>query len=517
MNNSENILATLAKTYTNDEIKQLIFKKYLATTSDGNIHIITKSDAGNINENVIYHSKDDGFGNLYNFELVKFTDFFEKKKKDFEPESTKVLYESVEKNEKKKVSKKTVVRDKDTHYTEKVYNTITTTKEIPDGTITTIVKTKEKIAKKFKLKDVEYDGKKYCVGKVKYQKNDSDKKKYYLFIISAEDKDKINEYTWHYKPAGDYIGHTLYVAHEIRKTLYLHNAVMDKLTFDGKSQSETVDHINRCGRDNRRENLRFASQANQNYNQKKRDRDIDLSEYGIDSNNIPRCIWLQKESKGDEKDKYLRFVVEIPGINYKGKNKIEWKTTKSEKYSLEAKLEMAKKFINTLFDKFPQLYNRGIITEYTPEQIEKMREFNDIIKLSGYPQEIINANLIEIPTKQKKYLDINYEFENDIDTEAVKNFNPEDEINEEKTTKRKFGANMPTINGELLKSLPKYTYFSATTDKQGCKFTIDRHPGLIAIGKKTWSTTTSKGVSVEDKYSVFLEKLAELDKAVSDK
>ena len=48
---------------------------------------------------------------------------------------------------------------------------------------------------------------------------------------------------------------------------------MNKLTFEGKGQQHTIDHINRIGTDNRKVNLReVTTQTAQNFNQKKRDR-----------------------------------------------------------------------------------------------------------------------------------------------------------------------------------------------------------------------------------------------------
>ena len=71
---------------------------------------------------------------------------------------------------------------------------------------------------------------------------------------------------------------------------------MNKLTFEGKGQQHSVDHINRVGRDNRKENLRMAtSQSAQNFNTKKRERKIELPEdCDITPDMIPRNIWYMK-------------------------------------------------------------------------------------------------------------------------------------------------------------------------------------------------------------------------------
>jgi len=47
---------------------------------------------------------------------------------------------------------------------------------------------------------------------------------------------------------------------------------MDRLEHNGRGQTESIDHINRIGLDNRKENLRLLSQSRQNCNQKRKPR-----------------------------------------------------------------------------------------------------------------------------------------------------------------------------------------------------------------------------------------------------
>jgi len=165
------------------------------------------------------------------------------------------------------------------------------------------------------------------------------------FIIDADDFDKVKERAWHLS-SGKYIGSTFYLDGGIKLELYLHNLIMNKITFDGKGTKESVDHINRNGLDNRKENLRIISQSEQNMNQSKKKRNITLPlDSGIKSEDIPKHIWYIKANglHGD------RFAVEFKTEN------ICMKTTSSKKISLINKLEDAKKILNELYLVYPTL------------------------------------------------------------------------------------------------------------------------------------------------------------------
>ena len=62
-----------------------------------------------------------------------------------------------------------------------------------------------------------------------------------------------------------------------------------------------------------------------------------------------------------------------------------------------------------------------------------------------------------------------------------------------------------------MKQIPKYCYFKPETEKRGCKFVIDRHPKLLEKEIRTWSTTESKKISINDKFNLLLDKLKEFD------
>jgi hypothetical protein len=188
------------------------------------------------------------------------------------------------------------------------------------------------------------------------------------FIIDADDFDKVKERAWHLS-SGKYIGSTFYLDGGIKLELYLHNLIMNKITFDGKGTKESVDHINRNGLDNRKENLRIISQSEQNMNQSKKKRNITLPlDSGIKPEDIPKHIWYIK-ANGFHGD---RFAVEFKTEN------ICIKTTSSKKISLISKLEDAKKILNELYLVYPTLNP----TYYETQINELNKSFSDILRIT---------------------------------------------------------------------------------------------------------------------------------------
>lgn len=208
---------------------------------------------------------------------------------------------------------------------------------------------------------ISYNNKDYVVGSILH--NDI----LVEFVFDREDYDVISQRSWHIV-SNNYIGSAYFCSDGKRRELYLHNLVMGKLEFNGKGQKESVDHINRNGLDNRKENLRIITQSQQNINQVKKKRNVILPENcGIQSDDIPKHIWYMR-AQGQHGD---RFAIEFKTEG------VCWKTTSSKAVSLQNKLEQAKVKLGELYAQYPHLN-----PSYEDNKIKELNEsFTSIIKL----------------------------------------------------------------------------------------------------------------------------------------
>jgi len=352
--------------------------------------------------------------------------------------------------------------------------------------ISTKRKTTTKTKKELNHEIINYKDKQYIVCCIPF--NDVHK----IFVIDFDKKDQVINKAWHYMQDGSYIGHTIYIEN-VKKELYLHNFIMDKLTFNGKGQQHTIDHINRIGTDNRKCNLREVNtQSAQNFNQKKRDRKIELpTDCGIELNQIPKNIYYGKPS-GQHGD---FFYIELKGIQSLCPNgkKFNWKSTKSKSVNLKLKLQQTIDKLIELKHLHPEL--ETIIHDTTTE-IERnnlILEYNEIISLSHYPKFVIDDNL--------------HSLENIIDINVIEQNNELSNIKLIKNSGHKTN-NLPIDCGITIDQIPKYCYFKPETTTRGCKFVIDKDPRLNV---RCWSTSESKKVSIGDKFNQLLAKLEELN------
>lgn len=356
-----------------------------------------------------------------------------------------------------------------------------------------ILKVKIKKIKKINNCDVELNNKKYSVCCVKY------KEEYKLFIIDYDKKEDVINKSWHFMNEGKYISNTCYY-NNVSKQLYLHNFVMDKLTFEGKGQQRTVDHINRHGLDNRIENLRFVeSQSDQNYNQQLRDRTIELPEdSGLTAKDMPKNVWY-----GKPMDKHGEFFCfELKGLSFIDGGKIIKKSSKSTKISLKDKLQQIKLIIENLKKEYPDLQHILLSDDSDINRSKLHKEYNDIIKLSSFDKQIIEDNIITFTS------------------EIIQNIEYERENIQKQVSLKESGKktnNLPLECGITMDMIPKYCYYKPESEKRGCKFLIERHPTLVKNNLRQVSTTESKTVSIMDKFNCLLEIVDKLNKLSNDK
>ena len=210
--------------------------------------------------------------------------------------------------------------------------------------------------------EVTYNNKDYVVGSLK-SKNDM-----VQFVFDKDDYDKVKDKSWH-RASNAYISHGVIVEGK-KKELYLHNVVMNRLDHTGKGSTETVDHINRNGLDNRKENLRILTQTGQNLNQKRKERRVELPEtFPIKADDIPKHVWYIKPN-GSHGERF--------GIDFKTEN-IKWKTTSAKDVSIQEKLQLAKEQLKQFYILYPHLNPDN---EHNKLELDTLtREYDDIIKL----------------------------------------------------------------------------------------------------------------------------------------
>jgi hypothetical protein len=182
---------------------------------------------------------------------------------------------------------------------------------------------------------------------------------------------------------------------------------------------------------------------------------------------IPNGFWIASE------DTTKGAIVVVDMKRYKRNGKIlHFKSTSSKKYSLIFKREHAKKFV------------RWIMEIYTDiKEVYMAEEYNeDISELSPCEVELY---------KQCKFSD---PFTAD-----------------KKASGRNLTSNLPPDCGVKLEDIPKYCYYTPASEQRGDKFVIDKHPKLVATGKRQWSTTGSKNVTTLEKFTALLNQIKEIE------
>jgi hypothetical protein len=184
--------------------------------------------------------------------------------------------------------------------------------------------------------EVAYEGRTYIAGFL------SSVGELYPFVFDKEDEEKVIGRAWH-RMTRAYVA-TEETIDEVLRVVYLHNLIMNRATFAGKGQTETVDHISRNGFDNRKENLRILSQTEQNINQGRKPRTATLPP-GINPNDIPRHIWYVKPNGAHGP----RFAIEFKSEG------LLWRSSSSHAIPLSEKLAAAKAKLAEFYTQFPHL------------------------------------------------------------------------------------------------------------------------------------------------------------------
>ena len=236
------------------------------------------------------------------------------------------------------------------------------------------------------------------------------------------------------------------------------------------SEKLTVDHINEFKLDNRRENLRSATQSEQNANRKARSDKLpppsELIEAGVTE--LPKYVrWDNSEKK---------FVIEKhPALLAQELKKPYMSGTKSRKLTVLQKYQ-------DILHKLDEL-NTQLPDDYLVFKSNKHKLANEYLTVTNIIRAMYNKEPLPL-----------------IDKNPVQPIVPSS-----KTVKgRRSVLVLPEGCGVNIEDVPKHCYYRKGNDKRGDCFIIERHPGL-PVAKRTWQTTSSKDVTTKQKFDLMME------------
>jgi hypothetical protein len=335
------------------------------------------------------------------------------------------------------------------------------------------------------FEDVQYNGKSYCVCYIPIREC--------LFVIDSEDKDKIKSVN---VSSNNYIR---------CQDGYIHRLIINAGGYTGKNP---VDHINRIPRDNRKENLRITTNSENVRNRNKMKRNLDLPEgCGIDPQDIPKNIWYMKDEGTGPNKHGERWCLEIKGLpKDKFKNgEIVWKSTSNRDISLKVKLEQTIQKLNELIVLYSEIKMATASGDNDKDRENLVNSFNEILRLSKYPKEIIEKNLVVFKTDI-----VSLDTSDEIKSSATKSL-----LIQKSGKKKEYDFPIDFDYSQL--EVPKYVSYRKATLKRGDFFIIENHPNLKKHKNKLGNTMTeissrsSKLIPTSEKYEEILSYLKSLE------
>jgi hypothetical protein len=175
---------------------------------------------------------------------------------------------------------------------------------------------------------------------------------------------------------------------EIIREVYMHDLV---LKLNKLYTSYPTLHINRLGIDNRKINLMPDTLDKETTkNIKKKERIINLTGSGIQSNDIPSYVWYLKESDSHGE----RFMVNVGDI--------KWKSSSSKTLSLRYKLEETKKYLRHLKNIRPDLFtDYSMNGDLNEEGKTMLKSFINVSRLAGFNNLSMLSNKTDIYLREK--------------------------------------------------------------------------------------------------------------------
>ncbi len=223
-----------------------------------------------------------------------------------------------------------------------------------------------------------YNDNKYTIIKIPYKKTTIP----VILDKDIYDKIKTKDYNWNIMPNG-----TLYT--NIKdNTLYLHEIVY--YLKNNRKNNRPIIHLNKIGLDNRYENI-IEDTTNKDIkkNLNKKARTIQLKE--IDVSKLPSFVWYLKsdDSHGE------RFQINLGDI--------KWKSTSSDKLSLNYKLEETKKYLRQYKEKNPvQFKIYSMNSDLNESGIKLKNDFYNILKNINMNFQYSNTSNTDILLKENK-------------------------------------------------------------------------------------------------------------------
>lgn len=274
------------------------------------------------------------------------------------------------------------------------------------------------------------------------------------------------------------------------------------------SRKESVDHINVVTYDNREVNLRPASETLQQLNKNRDSRNVTIAN-GTMVTLPPFIQYMTTHGKhNDRLEIHLKCIKHAKIFDTTIVNgSYRWKGTSNKNVGFNFKLKEALKQLDRIAAAYTDLGTlRG--DSVTAEAKNTLRrEFNEILKLSGFPPREIKTMLV---------LSLNIATGDDIQLDDSDN----DDFDEMETL-RQYGRKrvkslLPTECKFNESAIPKYcSYYRANHLGRSDRFVIDRHPTLMRAGKR--NLAFGSGESTDAKFALMMKAMRDLDNGIIPK
>lgn len=324
--------------------------------------------------------------------------------------------------------------------------------------------------------------------KFKYLIEDADGRKYYVLnwialqvpiVYDYEYDNRVGMHSWHPHPAYAFS----------KKAGYMHRIIAEQMGITNEDNPNlSVDHINGCKLDNRKKNLRMATQSEQIVNRSTRsDKKPPCEELqAIGVKELPRYVrWDSTEQKFII-EKHPKLMEEVASGNRK---KATMSGSKSQKIIITEKYQD----IIVRLEELDCQYDSQFSKDFQQLKQKNLDEYNQICKC--------------IEMYEGTYVENNEPVEAPLTTLVP---------SRRTANGKKSSSKLPPDCGVRHEDVPRYCYYQQASDTRGDKFVIDKHPALVAQGKRQWATPEKRTLTTKDKFDMLIDKYNELENFCQD-